>query len=591
MAILLTIIAFGLIIFIHELGHYLAAIRVGVRVEKFYLGFDFWGLKLFKFHYKGTEYGIGIFPMGGYVKLAGQEDFGKANVQGKEDEFTSKNFSEKAQILVGGVFFNFLSAFLFCVLAFYCGYRLISPEIGMINHGSAAWKYGFKEGDIITSVNGLPVSSFSDLQTEIMLSNLGDLINIKYLRNGQSFSKEIYLDKHPETALPSFGVEPASSLKILGVRPDTEAFKAGLQPGDMMHSIDGIKIEKWEDISLMLKKVAATKEKTQIEYQRNGVIHQAEVALKEYPRGLLGIRPELNMEIKSVLSGSQSEAIGIRAKMVFLNVNGNSDLQNEISTSTKKRHKILLKDGEQKVEFDYSGSLKDFENEISFIGVSFPVVLSEVIQGSSAEEIGLKRGDQIREIQIGHEKVQNPKWDDILQSVTFNHNKKIQIKVLRQKETLELSGQIGRSPEKHYLLGIVRAPKSIEELSVSTVLLWPFHMLRVTYKSMWLLVSGSISPKHMSGPVGIVNTTYKVASHGLSYLFYLMALISINLAFLNILPVPLLDGGHLLFCTIEAIKGTPVQEKTMQRFQYIGMIALFSLFAFVTWNDLNNIFL
>ena len=85
-AALMTLIGFGLIIFIHEFGHYLAAKRVGVRVDKFYLGFDFWNLRICKFNYKNTEYGIGIFPLGGYVKLAGQDDFGKAKVNGKPDE-------------------------------------------------------------------------------------------------------------------------------------------------------------------------------------------------------------------------------------------------------------------------------------------------------------------------------------------------------------------------------------------------------------------------------------------------------------------------------------------------------------------------
>ena len=110
--ILSFILVIGVVVFIHELGHFLAAKSVGVRVEKFYLGFNFFGLG-WKTNYKGTEYGIGLFPLGGYVKLAGIIDESMdTEYTGKEDEFRSKNALEKIWIMSAGVIINFLLAIL-----------------------------------------------------------------------------------------------------------------------------------------------------------------------------------------------------------------------------------------------------------------------------------------------------------------------------------------------------------------------------------------------------------------------------------------------------------------------------------------------
>jgi regulator of sigma E protease len=126
----------------------------------------------------------------------------------------------------------------------------------------------------------------------------------------------------------------------------------------------------------------------------------------------------------------------------------------------------------------------------------------------------------------------------------------------------------------------------VKEDILSTTLWWPFHMLRQTYKGLLSFVTGKLSAKNLSGPIGILSITYEVASIGIPYLLYLMALLSINIAFLNILPIPLLDGGHIFFCLIEWIKGSPVSEELMLRFQYVGIALLLAMFSFATWNDL-----
>ena len=116
------ILVIGVVVFIHELGHFLAAKSVGVRVEKFYIGFNLFGLG-WKKDYKGTEYGVGLFPLGGYVKLAGVIDE-SMDIQsaGSDDEFKSKNTLQKIWVMSAGVIMNFILAiFIFSHLTYYNG--------------------------------------------------------------------------------------------------------------------------------------------------------------------------------------------------------------------------------------------------------------------------------------------------------------------------------------------------------------------------------------------------------------------------------------------------------------------------------------
>ncbi len=188
---MITILSFifviSIIVFIHELGHFLAAKSVGVKVEKFYLGFNFFGLGLKK-HYRGTEYGIGLFPLGGYVKVAGMIDESlDISSTGKPDEFRSKNMLQKIWIMSAGVIMNFLlSIAIFSHLTFYNG--IDEPDsraiIGKVYPEYPADNLGLIENDLIISINGTDVSNWDEMTNEIH-SKPDEEINIKWERDGK----------------------------------------------------------------------------------------------------------------------------------------------------------------------------------------------------------------------------------------------------------------------------------------------------------------------------------------------------------------------------------------------------------------------
>ena len=165
------IIVIGLPVFLHELGHFLAAKSVGIKVEKFYVGFNFFNLGIKK-KYKDTEYGIGLFPMGGYVKVAGILDENLDMKSEKKDyEFRSKNMFQKIWFLSAGVLMNFLlSTIIFSFFIFNDGLpevvdlpivNEVTSELNISNEiiQSPAASIGLVKGDEITAINNISIST------------------------------------------------------------------------------------------------------------------------------------------------------------------------------------------------------------------------------------------------------------------------------------------------------------------------------------------------------------------------------------------------------------------------------------------------
>jgi regulator of sigma E protease len=590
-AALMTMIGFGSIIFIHEFGHYLAAKRVGVRVEKFYLGFDFWNLKLFKITYKNTEYGIGIFPLGGYVKLAGQEDFGKAQINGKPDEYTSKTVWQRIQILAAGVTFNFLSAFVFSALALYAGYELMSPEVGMVQKGSVAWQHGIKEGDIIKKYDYMPITSFTDIQTEVMLGGSDKNHRVLIERDGKEI-EFILTPNENYLGLPSIGVMPADSLIIKAVANGSAAQKAGIKPQDIIDSINGVKINKWSELSPIINEIGREDKEITLKMFRAGEEKIFKFKPHKRKQGFLGIEVSLSNKISKQKENSLAKSVGIEADMVLLSIDGQNNIHKILKSKNEKTlYKLVLKDSfNEKIEVDYNGTLKQLSDELYFEIQSFPIKIAKVVPDSIAEIIGLKKGDMVQKITFEDEVIEKPTWSKMLMGISKHAGADIELVIKRGGEELTLNGKLKNERANEYVLGVRHDLKKLKNVDVKMALMWPFHMLRVTYKSMYSLISGQVSAKHISGPIGIVDVTYKMADYGLPYLLYLMAFISINLAFLNIMPLPVLDGGHILFCIIEGIKGSPVSENIMQKAQAVGMFLLLCLLMFATWNDITKQF-
>jgi len=185
-SILAVLAVFSILILIHEIGHFLMAKRMGVKVEKFSFGF---GPKLFSFKGKQTEYLICAIPLGGYVKMAGDEP--SEDRKGKEWEFLSKPPIKRFAIVVAGPVTNYIFAFLLFSAMFVIGTPAVTTEIGEVMKDFPAYTAGIKEHDTITAIAGKKIKYWDDLLVEVSKATSGKVIDIEVLRNNKPITLKV----------------------------------------------------------------------------------------------------------------------------------------------------------------------------------------------------------------------------------------------------------------------------------------------------------------------------------------------------------------------------------------------------------------
>jgi regulator of sigma E protease len=238
----LTILAFlfvlGVLIFVHELGHFLLARRIGVRVLTFSLGF---GPKLVKVKRGDTEYCVSAIPLGGYVKMAGENP--EDNRTGAPDEFLSKTKWQRFQVLVAGPIMNLVLAVVVMAVVLYQGapvplYEQQPVVIGTFSDGSVGAKAGLKAGDRIVTVNGEPVDTWEQLSA-LIVPKANASVNVGYVRDGRAGQVSVVPVGLTKYQLGDLGIQPVVHPQIVTVNKGQPAEEAGLKEGDVILGADG----------------------------------------------------------------------------------------------------------------------------------------------------------------------------------------------------------------------------------------------------------------------------------------------------------------------------------------------------------------
>ena len=482
--LLIALLALGFTIFIHELGHFLAARRRGLIVKRFSIGF---GPKIFGWEKNGVEYRISIFPFGGYValpqlanmgrlegeneqteenKLSAWDDFeeeGTDDAKEKKQEPLKKiSYADKMIVSVMGAVFNILLAFALSSVLWFFGYERrdgeLTTKIGYIADTVERWnpiiedsetvtspakKAGLIQGDEVVAVDGNPVEDFMDVQSRIVTGKLVTteqrprrLSRLTVLRNGEEKEIDVFPEVFGNEEIRIIGIGPKETFFIKELQPDMPAIKAGLEPGDQILSVDGNKIFSFAHLVDYLMKVK----------------DEQEIAL------------------------------------------------------------TVRKGGESGIEQTYN---------------LLPIV----------------------------------------------------------KEM-----KIGDSVSKRKLIGFSPEFKSITTYPNPLVLI--ISRVKDMYHTLTGLVStqSDVKLRNMSGPVGIVNNLSIFASIGFKKLLWFVVFINVNLAILNLLPIPVLDGGHMVFATIEKLRGKPLPLPFLERSQMLFIVLLFSFMLYVTFFDFQRLF-
>lgn len=248
-----------------------------------------------------------------------------------------------------------------------------------------------------------------------------------------------------------------------------------------------------------------------------------------------------------------------------------------------------------KLDADFLGAVG-----ISSYQLPLPPIIGTVVANGAAAQAGMKVGDEVLAID-GREVT---RWDQIVKEIRSHPGETVTIDVLRDGAQVVLSvtpasetegdrriGKIGIAPKadpdaaSRYLTEVRYSP--VEAVGQAVRKTWEASVF--TLQMMWKMVVGQVSIRNLSGPLTIADYAGQSAQLGwLPYVSF-VALVSISLGVLNLLPVPLLDGGHLMYYSVEIIKGRPVSERALEIGQRVGVVLLFSLMAFAIYNDIQRL--
>ncbi|WON93020.1 RIP metalloprotease RseP [Sphingobacterium sp. Lzh-3] len=323
-----VILGLSILIVLHELGHFLAARAFGIKVEKFYLFFDAWGVKLFKFNYKGCEYGIGWLPLGGYVKIAGMIDESMDTEQLKGEpqpwEFRSKPAWQRLIVMLGGIIVNIVvGVVVFWMLTFKMGNTDIKMDqlVNGIVPGSIGESIGLKAGDKVISIDGHRIENYSELISSKVLMG-GVALTVE--RNGATTEVKVPADLL-NTLSDKKGekfIEPrVKTTSVAEVSPGSAASKMGFVKGDSIIAVNGVQVPFFDEFKAQIK--ANINKAVAIKVVRKG----DEVSLQgNVPAdAMLGIGINRDYSIKSFTTQySLMEAFPIGAKKAFTVITDNA---------------------------------------------------------------------------------------------------------------------------------------------------------------------------------------------------------------------------------------------------------------------------
>ena len=661
LVILQVAIGLGFVIFVHELGHFLVAKACGVKCEKFYIGFDINGWSLGKFTWGETEYGIGILPLGGYVKMLGQDDnpaaaareaqrakeiieSGDLPPEPTDDphpawdprSYPAQTVPERMAIISAGVIMNVIFAVLLAALAFGLGVQELTCEVSIVRPGGAAWRAGLRTGDDIIAIGSKTEPVFTDLQKGVTLGDPVKGIDFTVRRPSDDSERTVTLHPDTDLGIPTVGVTSPFSVTFPdnlepGLPGAAARAKPAFEAGDTIRAVDDVPISSYADLIASLSGKVDTDVSVSVTRQGNDV----SIVVPAQPRHETGLVMSAG-PIASVQADSPAAAADLQAGDRIVSIDGEK-LENPLTIDDvlKKRagETVLLGVLRSDADHNASGELVPEKIEVtprkvtwieqarwpqspvavSTLGIAFNVgsEIVEVVPGSPAALGGIKAGELVTRARFAKNDEPIDEEDPGVELSEESQSWPFVMAMLQQAPkgtrlqlTVQSSDGLARDVElkpiestTDFVLdrGLVFRPvyRLVKASSVGAAISKGFSKtgedLSMVYRFLQKITSNQISPRLLGGPIEIAKQAGKSAEEGLGRLLLFLTMLSANLAVINFLPIPVLDGGHMVFLMYEFVRGKPPSENVVAALSYVGLILLLSLMLFVFGLDLGLI--
>ncbi|MDR0534748.1 MAG: site-2 protease family protein [Puniceicoccales bacterium] len=569
LGVLYVVLFFGGSIFVHELGHFLAARKFGFKIERFSIGF---GPRLFGWTGKdGVDYRISLLPLGGYVSIPGLSESPEDDAD-VDAASPAPRYLHKVVVYVAGVVFNLLFAFfLACILAVTgrpvmpnSTTTVIGDVAAEISPGkpSPAAAAGLRPGDEILAVDGSKVSDFTQIINRILLGAGRDAqgnpsVTLRVRRDG----KEMDITAHPELRNQTgdrarvIGISPAGQI-VVSSNPVAgyPAALAGLKQGDTLVALDGEKLWSFEHFENLMVTRAKPSEPGASPRELTLRVRGANGGERDTK-----ITPVLQARTGDLVKISHKEQ-GVRRTLTLVPVPRNA-LAKKAPPATAPRDALML------------FSIGTPQKESKIAETLHPgLYLSSIEQKDSFKSIST--------------------IDDLLDAAR-THTGPATISLLFRDEdgtnkTVVLDEfEVHAEPAKKLpFIGVncaTKAPLLHQN---------PFEQIgfvfQLTFDSLGALLNRNtdVGPNQLMGVISMGRVYFDAAS--ILQIIWFTIMINISLAILNILPLPILDGGHIVFATLRKILGKPLPKSLFFGIHYVAMALFFLAMAYVLFNDVKR---
>lgn len=631
MPFLWFLLMFMPLVIFHEFGHFAVARWMGVHVLSFSIGF---GPVVFRTVRNGTEYALRLLPLGGFVRMLGDDPVPDMEGESASDPRALHNKAvwQRALIVAAGPIFNFiLPVFILFFGSLAVDAQIVSARLGTVLPGGPAAEAGLLAGDRILAIAGEPIAGFDDLKREVS-ARPGQPVQVAYERENADGSWQrrtavVQTKASRQVRVAELGlvetvgrieIRPDAEVATVSVEPDSPAWRAGLRPGDRITKVGERRVERLYELepalAAALRSGQAVLEVARLA-SRKSVPRTELQAFFDAQHGLRDGKPAAPLAITlTAPAGTSMSALGLRGGQRLVGpVEAGSPADWTAATATAAGQGALLRPGDELLQLDGKpvrslalavDALADGWDEVR---TTHRTAAPEELLKALQDALGRPRTLLVRHVLDDAERAAlqgaaaTPPADPLLAELARRPDL---TQVLTQgyadrTATLRLQVSLGKDERPKLAFGAM----SLQDYAAPELTANPSRVayaaqqmvsrlswaVQVTGLTVFELFRGNVPMREVGGPLLMAQMATKAAEIGMGPFFELMVWLSVNLGILNLLPVPILDGGHLVFLGLEAVQRRAPSLRTRQIAAYIGLALLGLLMLVVFRNDLTRL--